>query len=226
MAKQTDYIEKIANAERRFVQLPVRAMIENRADQENSNGLYDIEGTAALVGVETDLFWFKERIEPGAFDEVLEDDVRCLFNHDPNNVLARSNKGKGTLELFLNDNGDLCYRYRTPDRQFAKDVQDMIITGDVTQSSFAFEVKEQSWVHPENPNEPSLRKIIKVKCLYDVAPVTYPAYQDTQVGKRAFDDHQAELAKAKKDEESKRAAQLDEYDAQFIYNQNKAKSNG
>lgn len=46
---------------------------------------------------------FREVIKPGAFDDVLGDDVRALFNHDPNFILGRSSAG--TLSLSVDDRG-------------------------------------------------------------------------------------------------------------------------
>ena len=82
--KKTDYIENITNCERRFIARPV----EFREGEENSEGT--IEGIASEVNTFYDLGYFEERIEKGAFDGVLNDDVRALFNHDPNLVLART----------------------------------------------------------------------------------------------------------------------------------------
>ena len=48
--------------------------------------------------------------------------------------------------------------------------------GDITQSSFAFTVKEDDWSTDENGN--NIRTIKKIDRLYDVSPVTYPAYPD------------------------------------------------
>lgn len=180
MSKEKDYIKNIdEQAERRFLVSPVKA--EKRAAADGTE-LIEIVGYAALYDSPTQLGWYEESIAPGAFDDVLQDDVRCLFNHDPNFVLARSTSG--TLKLEVDDKG-LRYSYTTPDRQFAKDLQDMILTGDVSQSSFSFRVKSAEWVYAEKPGEMDKRRITKLERLYDVAPVTYPAYADTSVAKRS-----------------------------------------
>src|SRR6266849_6279245 len=38
-----------------------------------------------------------EIIQPGAFTPVLQDDVRCLFNHAPDNVIGRTENGTLTM---------------------------------------------------------------------------------------------------------------------------------
>jgi HK97 family phage prohead protease len=140
---------------------------------------------AAVVNKRTNLGWFEEEIMPGAFDSVLKDDVRALFNHDPNFPLARSVDGQGTLKLSIDDNGDLRYSYKTPNRTYAKDLDDAIRSGDVSQSSFAFSIKREEWI--QRDGKPELRQILEIEKLYDVSPVTYPAYQDTSVAKRSFE---------------------------------------
>lgn len=173
-----DYIKSIEGAERRFF----TSDVEIRED----GGGNVVQGVAAVVEKSTDLGWFREKIAVGAFDDVMKDDVRCLFNHDSNFVLARSNNGEGTLELFLTDEGHLAYKYETPDRTYAKDLLDAIRSGDVSQSSFAFSIKEQKWSYADEGMDQDERTILKLSRLYDVAPVTYPAYQDTSVAARSL----------------------------------------
>jgi HK97 family phage prohead protease len=177
MEKNEDYIRSIDGAERRHISHKV----EIRAEDDETT----IEGVAAVVNKRTNLGWFEEEIMPGAFDNVLQDDVRALFNHDPNFPLARSVNGEGTLNLSVAENGDLRYSYKTPNRTFARDLEDAIKSGDVSQSSFAFSIEDETWI--ERSGKPDLRQITQLKRLYDVSPVTYPAYADTSVAKRSFD---------------------------------------
>ena len=62
-------------------------------------------GIAAVVDTVTDLRFFEEKIERGAFDKALEDDVRVLFNHDPSAMLGRTKSG--TAKVFVNGDGHL-----------------------------------------------------------------------------------------------------------------------
>lgn len=174
-----DYLKNIEGAERRFITPNLH--LEKREEEEKPA---IIEGYAAMFNSRTNLGWFEEEILPGAFDEVLNDDVRALFNHDPNLIVARSNKGEGTLELFVDEKG-LGYRFTPPDTTAGRDLQRNIELGLVTQSSFGFSISEQVWV--ERDGEPDLRQIKKLSRLYDVSPVTYPAYTDTSVAKRSHD---------------------------------------
>lgn len=173
-----DYIENVENAERRFFM----STVESRSSEDEGE---TIEGYAALYGSRTDLGMFHEEIRSGAFDGVLNDDVRALYNHDPNMVLARSVNGEGTLKLSLDAKG-LRYSYKTPNRSYAKDLADAIRSGDVSQSSFAFQVESDEWKEGRS-GEPDVRTITKFKKLFDVSPVTYPAYPDATVGARGLE---------------------------------------
>lgn len=190
MNKAEDYIKNMhQDAERRFFAFPVK--IETRAAEDGTE-LSEIFGYGALFDKPTIMGWYEESIAPGAFDDVLDNDIRALFNHDPNLVLARTSSG--TLKVGVDKDG-LWYRYTTPDRSFAKDVQDMIAKGDVSQSSFAFRTKSQEWTYAQQPGEIDKRRITKFEVIYDVSPVTYPAYADTTVAKRSATDMKPESEK-------------------------------
>ena len=135
-----------------------------------------LEGYAAVFNSETDLGHFREVIKPGAFDDVMTDDVRALINHDPNLILGRTENG--TLELSTDERG-LKYRVKLGDQQYAKDFYESVKRGDISQSSFAFTIKDQSW-----NEERTVRSVDKVRQLLDVSPVTYPAYAAATVQAR------------------------------------------
>lgn len=134
-----------------------------------------IEGYAANFEQTTDLGYFQENIARGAFDEVLDNDVRLLLNHAGAPMARTTN---GTLELTVDDNG-LRYRAALADTQDGRDLYKLIKRGDITQSSFAFTIAEQTW-----SEDRSTRTIDKVARLLDVSPVTYPAYPTTTVSAR------------------------------------------
>lgn len=122
----------------------------------------------------------RERVVPGAFDRAIRErqDVRGLFNHDPNHVLGRVQSG--TLALSADGIG-LRYELTLPDTQSGRDVAVMIERGDVSGSSFAFNVVKQSWVRGDDFD---VRELADLD-LFDVSPVTFPAYTGTSVGIRA-----------------------------------------
>jgi len=156
-------------SERRTINFELRARPESRT----------IEGYAAIFDSETNLGWFTEEIARGAFDGADMSDVVALFNHDPNYPLARTSSK--TLVLEVDEKG-LKYRFDAPDTTFGEDLLKMIRRGDISQSSFAFTIKDQEWI--ERTGTPSKRMIKKIDALYDVSPVTYPAYKETSVTAR------------------------------------------
>lgn len=177
--ENTDYIKDVdKNAERRFFSEPLG--FEKRAEGDDENV---IEGYAAVFNKDSQNFggWI-ERVAPGAFDDVLHDDAFALFNHEPNLVLGR-NKKNVTL---TQDEIGLKYRIELPDTNTANELKTLVKRGIISQSSFAFTVNTQEWQHSEDRSIPSVRTIKKMKRLYDVSPVTYPAYPDTTVAARSL----------------------------------------
>ncbi|MGX8895013.1 HK97 family phage prohead protease, partial [Enterobacter cloacae] len=67
---------------------------EVRAEVGEENKPTHIVGLGSVFDSRSELiFGFREIINPGAFDDVLNDDVRGLFNHDPNYILGRTTAG-------------------------------------------------------------------------------------------------------------------------------------
>lgn len=143
-----------------------------------------IVGHAAVFNTETPIgSWFREKVAPGAFARAIkEDDVRALFNHDPNFVLGRNKAG--TLRLAEDDVG-LAVEIDPPDTQVARDLMTSMERGDISQMSFGFYVRKQEWLEDDKGNV--LRTLVEVE-LFDVSPVTYPAYPTTDVAVRSLTD--------------------------------------
>jgi len=129
---------------------------------------------------------FREKLAPGAFKNALKNsDARALFNHDVNYVLGR--ESAGTLKLKEDDKG-LWMEVVPPDTQLIRDmVLAPIERRDITQQSFGFTVKRDAWEHVANSNELPLRTVVEVGRIFDVSPVTFPAYPDTQVALRSLE---------------------------------------
>lgn len=158
--------------------------IEVRASGGDGAATVTLRGYAAKFDVLSEnLGGFREQIAPGAFADVLSDDVRALFNHDPNHVLGRS--VANTLRLSQDSVG-LYYEVDLPDTQAARDLLVSINRGDVSQSSFAFRVAPNGDKWDENDEGVIIRTISRFSRLYDVSPVTYPAYPDATVGTRSM----------------------------------------
>lgn len=165
--------------------------IERRAEGDGP-AMPKIVGRAATYDSWTVLYESKysivrERIRPGAFANALkeEQDVRGLFNHDANFVLGRTKSG--TVRLKDGKEG-LDYEIDPPDTQT---VRDLVIVpmerGDISGSSFAFSIRSggEKWTEYEEDDRDVYEREVTDADLYDVSPVTYPAYEASTSGLRS-----------------------------------------
>lgn len=134
-----------------------------------------------------------ERIMPGAFNRALAEkqDVRGLFNHDSNKLLGRT--ANGTMTLSVDSKGlryDITLNPNDPDHQ---SVREKLARGDLTGSSFGFIPKKASWRELEG--ELLYREIEDVD-LFDVGPVTFPAYTGATSGLRSGGEEELVALKA------------------------------
>lgn len=167
-----------------------------RADMAVGEDGKTVSGYAALYNSRSEMMWdFYEVIDPGAFDSADVTDVRALFNHDPNMLLARTSSG--TMKLDFDERG-LKYTFSLPDTTAGRDLSEMLRRGDVSQSSFGFTIAGDEW--EERDGETPVRHITKIKRLYDVSPVTYPAYPDTSVAVRSLEQYRSEHKPERKEQ--------------------------
>ena len=119
-----------------------------------------------------------ERIMPTAFDRAIrEDDVRGLFNHNPDKILGRTTAN--TMQLTKTPQG-LAYRIDAPPS--AEPIMQSIKRGDVSGSSFSFTIDPGTIVwKQEKIDDKRFRTIREIHAvhLFDVGPVTFPAYTST-----------------------------------------------
>ena len=177
-----------AGVERRY-----SSQAELRADDQA--GI--IEGYAAVFDQPSeDLGGFIEIIEPGAFKKTIQEaDIRALFNHDPNYVLGRNRAG--TLRLAEDAHG-LQFEVKLPDTTWARDLLQTVRRGDVSQASFGFQTVRDRWKIIEDQDEVMRKRTLLEVKLFDVSPVTYPAYPQTGVNARSL----AEMFVARMERES------------------------
>lgn len=159
--------------------------IEIRTD---ADGVLYIKGYAALYGIQTTIYESRgaidEIIMPGAFSESDLSDVRLLFNHDSNYIYGRT--VPGTLTVGVDELGLFYEGYLSAENQSHKDLYDSIKRGDIDQSSFAFSFAVDGFaIEKTATGQNNIRRITKIGKVYDVSPVTYPAYESTTVIARA-----------------------------------------
>lgn len=174
--RETKTIEN--KADTRFVSSDV--CVEMRADDSDGDASPVIEGYAAVFNEQIEFpgWQIRETIAEGAFTRsIKEDDVRSLWNHNSDFPLGR-NRAKPSPTLILEeDSHGLATRTFPPDTQAGRDAIVSIGRGDVSQMSFGFFVTKEEW---EKVGEWENRTILEVE-LFDVSPVTFPAYEATSV---------------------------------------------
>lgn len=173
--------------ERRYIDA-TDELVELRASAENESIAFG--GHAALFGKRTWIgppkFGFWESVRPGAFRKTIrESDIRMLFNHDPTLPLARNtiSDGPGSLRLKEDKVGLLTEANWTP-TTYARDLATNVGAGVVNQMSFAFQAIREDWSTDADSGEDS-RELVEAR-LFDVSPVTFPAYPDTDAALRGF----------------------------------------
>lgn len=194
-----DYIRSIdEKAERRFYTAAITfgEVEQNGAKTQDEN---IIEGYGAVFNSDSEDFggWI-ERIAPGAFSGVLNDDAYGLLNHSMNHILGRNKINM----IIKEDESGLRYTIKLPDTSIAKDVRELVKTGIINKSSFAFTVAEERFVKGDPAaGKPHMRIIEKIGRLYDVSPVTIPAYPDTSVAARSLkkEEGKEQIKKALRD---------------------------
>ena len=156
-----------------------------------------IEGYAIVFGTQSNDIGFIETISRDAItqDLVNQCDVFCRFDHNPDKILARSNKGVGSLKLTVDEKG-LKYEFDSPNTTLGDELIEYIKRGDLNKSSFCFTIADeenaQTW---EKRDGKYYRTINKIGYLWDVSPVWTPAYSDSSCDTRSFDEARKKLEK-------------------------------
>lgn len=153
-----------------------------RADEET--GAMYISGYFSVYGSDYEMWeGATESIAPGAFDGALDDDIRCLVNHNTTLVLGRT--AAGTLELKTDEKG-LWGEVRVNEKdQDAVNLYERVKRGDVNQCSFGFDILSEEYTENEATGE--VHWTVKSVKLYEVSIVTFPAYEDTGVTARKLE---------------------------------------
>lgn len=178
-------MDKNNNIERRYVAEVRKA--EDNPESRRVTGYAAVFGSSSLPLMDWDHGEFEEVIDRNAFDGVIEQsDVFAVLNHDNSRgVLGRSVNGTGSLSLSVDDHG-LRYEFEAPRTALGDELLEGLRRGDITASSFAFNVQDERW--EEQEDKTYKRTILKIGRLYDVSPVYNPAYPDTSVAQRSLDE--------------------------------------
>lgn len=164
-----------------------------------------ITGKAICFDSMSENLGFREIISKGAITQELIDssDIYFTFNHSMDKVLARWNKGEGSLKIELKDDG-VYFSTEAPNTDLGNQVLEYIRRGDANKCSFAFYMsgndEDETWTKTEDGEV--LRTINHIAGLCDVSVVFNPAYSETTVSARALDKLN-ELKEKKEDEPKK-----------------------
>lgn len=160
---------------------------------ENESGRI-IEGYAIVFGVESRMlvdYWedYREIIEPGAITEadLTAMDIKMTIWHNRERLLARSNKGVGTLKLSVDEVG-VKYEFEAPDTPDGNTALVLVKRGDLSGSSFTFWSDETSSVRYTKDDEGVLlRHVKRIDMVYEMTLASDPAYVQTNVTAREIE---------------------------------------
>lgn len=191
--------------------IETRFINEIRADAQT--GIISL--TPIVFNSESELLGgaFREKIMPQAVTEEFlksQDDIKMLFNHDQNNLLARYRKNgqRNSLSFNVDDRGaNASFKIKAKDSGLLESIS----SGDIGGASFAFRVSDEpnSETWEKRSDNSILRTIYKMQKVADFSIVTDPAYSQTQVSTRGLDEikQKEELEKAKIEADKLKAEQ-------------------
>ena len=163
--------------------------IEIRNADDNSSSRKVTGYAVVFDSPSTGVAGFTEVIARHALDGVIQkSDVLALLDHNQSRgVLARCNKGQGSLSLEIDERG-LKYSFIVPNTALGDELIESIRRGDITGSSFSFTTDTDSW--EQRSDGSYLRTVNKISRLYDVSPVYQPAYEDSsvEIAKRSLEE--------------------------------------
>lgn len=185
--------------------------VEIRCELRSENGGRHISGKAISFDTQSNDIGFIEILHRGCISQELIDssNIVFLYNHDYNQVIARANKGKGTLNIDLRDDG-VYFDLEVPNTTMGNDLLENIRLGNITQCSFGFRYSNEEGAYKdEKIGDVWYRNVYKIGELYDLSAVTYPAYDDTYVNARMQERSKME-DKLKKTEEIQEEVRAEE----------------
>ena len=156
----------------------------------------------------------REVIAPEAVSLELLDksDIKMTMFHDRQLLLARSNKGSGTLSYGIDDKG-VYFEFEAPDTADGDKAIELVKRGDIAGCSFAFSTRyydrafvEESVVHGDKVEVTYRVKVITG--IYDFTLAADPAYPDTSVEAREIVDALHQRQQREKEKFEKQIAEM------------------
>lgn len=156
----------------------------------------------------------REVIAPEAVSLELLDssDIKMTMFHDRQLLLARSNKGSGTLSYGIDDKG-VYFEFEAPDTADGDKAIELVKRGDIAGCSFAFSTRyydkalvEENVVHGDKVEVTYRVKVITD--IYDFTLAADPAYPDTSVEAREIVDALHQRQQREKEKFEKQIAEM------------------
>lgn len=157
----------------------------NAFNVENRN----ISGYGILFESESVDMGFVEVIKRGAVtqEQLDNSDIFIYFNHNDNEVLARSINGEGSVNLTVDEIG-VKYEFEAPNTQRGDELLEHIKRGELFGSSFGFTLPiDGSGERWEKRDGKYYRTITKIDRVWEISPVFSPAYPNTSCQNRNTD---------------------------------------
>lgn len=166
-----------------------------------------VRGTPIVFDTPTVLFVedgieYKEVIARGALDECDMSDFILNRNHGQNDATVYARTRNNSLTYTVTDSGLDIAGYLDKEDERHRNLHRDILKRRVDKMSFSFVVRECSY-----DRETHTRTITKIKKLYDVSAVDFPAYNETSIT-TARDFFTEEHAKEFKELEQRRRRQM------------------
>lgn len=163
---------------------------KRNADVNPQEGI--IEGYPIVFNERTAIGnYFYEEIDPHALDNADLSDVKLLINHDNSMVpVARHRRGKrSTMDVSINENG--MFIKAVVDKENNSDAKKLcsaIERGDIEDMSFCFGIEIEDngdrWFNIDA--EMPVRRIMKIRKVYEVSAVNDGAYPQTSINARSL----------------------------------------
>lgn len=170
-----------------------------------------IEGYALKFGVRSRLLcdwwdYYYEQLEPGCVTREMLDrqDIKLTMFHDRQLILARSNKGTGTLNYEVDAIG-VRFWAEMPHTVDGDKALELVQRGDIAGCSFCYSTDEGDSENAvsyerlkektENGEDILLRHVKRIDNVYDFTLAADPAFEQTTVSRREVEEAGVDLRK-------------------------------
>ncbi|MDN4093568.1 HK97 family phage prohead protease [Brevibacillus agri] len=188
----------------------IRYLTKDFEIRAKEDGTKTVTGYVVKFNKRSQLIWgeFYEKVAKGAFSKSLEENtIKALWNHRSDYILGSTKNG--TLRLEEDDIG-LRFELDLPNNTWGNDAYESIQRGDTDGVSFGFVVRNDNWEYIKDEDVYE-RTLLDVD-LFEISPTPFPAYPDSEVGKRSMEgipDTKEERHKRKEQEIHKRKLLLE-----------------